>query len=98
MKELEHKREVERLWAEKLEIYREIREREIEEARKQDELKKYKDELIQLEKERLLREYLDELSGFMPKGLLQNQDDAKFLKTTNPQAVRTGYASNFKIM
>jgi len=37
---------VERLWAEKLEIYREIREREIEEARKQDELKKYKDELI----------------------------------------------------
>lgn len=53
-------------------MYREIRDREIEESRKQDELKKYKEELIALEKERLLKEYLDELSGFMPKGLIKN--------------------------
>lgn len=51
-------------------MYREVREREVEESRKKDELQRYKDELIQLEKERLLREYLDELAGFMPKGLL----------------------------
>lgn len=79
-------------------MYREVRERELEESRKKDELQRYKDELIKLEKERLLREYLDELAGFMPKGLLQNNDDAKFMKSTNPQQARTNYASTFKIM
>ena len=33
MKELEHKREIERLWSEKLTIYREQREQELEEIR-----------------------------------------------------------------
>lgn len=58
------------MWTEKLEMYREIRERELEDARKQSELNSYKEELIRLEKERLLKEYLGELAGFMPKGLL----------------------------
>jgi len=50
-----------------------------------------------LEKERLLREYIDELAGFMPKGMLSNPEETKYLKNSNPQTVRTGYASNFKI-
>jgi len=78
-------------------MYREIKEREQEEARRENELKSYKEELIRLEKERLLREYIDELAGFMPKGMLSNLEEAKYLKNSNPQTVRTGYASNFKI-
>ena len=51
-------------------MYREAREKEIDEAKKASEINSYKEELIRLEKERLLRLYMDDLAGFLPKGLL----------------------------
>lgn len=48
MRELEHKREVERLWQEKLHMYRAQREMELEEKRIQEEEEKKKQELIEI--------------------------------------------------
>lgn len=42
MRELEHKREIERLWQEKLAIYRAQREIELVERREQEEVEKRK--------------------------------------------------------
>ena len=42
MKELEHKKEVERLWQEKLEVYKQQREMEIAEREAADELERKK--------------------------------------------------------
>lgn len=57
MRELEHKREIERLWQEKLEVYRAQREMELEEKRIQEEEERRKKAIIEMEKERLLREH-----------------------------------------
>ena len=47
MKELEHKREIEHLWEEKLEVYRVQREQEWEERRKQEEEKTLYKEVVE---------------------------------------------------
>lgn len=57
MRELEHKREIERLWQEKLEVYRAQREMELEEKRIQEEEERRKKAIVEMEKERLLREH-----------------------------------------
>jgi len=74
MKELEFKREVESLWQLKLAAYREQREKEIMEERRKRVEEKMKDEIIQMEKERLIREHLPYIQGFMPKGILPPGD------------------------
>ncbi len=67
MKELEHKREIEKLWQEKLAVYRAQREIELEERRLQEEEAKRKMAIIEMEKERLLREHGQVLSQYHPK-------------------------------
>lgn len=67
MRELEHKREIERLWQEKLAVYREQREQEWEERRQKEEQEAIQREVIAMEKERLLREHSDILQQFNPK-------------------------------
>ncbi len=67
MKELEHKREIERLWQEKLAIYRAQREMELEERRVKEEMEKQKLLVIEMEKERLLREHGMVLQQYHPK-------------------------------
>jgi hypothetical protein len=57
MREQEHKREIERLWQEKLEVYRAQREMELEEKRVKEEEERRKKQFIEQEKERLLREH-----------------------------------------
>jgi len=57
MKEQEHKREIERLWQEKLAIYRAQREIELEEKRIKEEEERRRQEIIEIEKERILREH-----------------------------------------
>jgi hypothetical protein len=57
MRELEHKREIEKLWQEKLAVYRVQREIELEERRMQEEEAKRKLSIVEMEKERLLREH-----------------------------------------
>ena len=55
MKELEYKREIERLWQEKLSVYRAQREIELEEKRIKEEEDKRKLMIIEMEKERLYK-------------------------------------------
>lgn len=57
MRELEHKREIEKLWQEKLAVYRAQREMELEEKRAKEEEEKRKILVIEMQKERLIREH-----------------------------------------
>ena len=57
MRELEHKREIERLWQEKLSIYRAQREMEVEEKRVKEEAERKKAFVVEQEKERLIKEH-----------------------------------------
>ena len=56
MKELEHRREIERLWSEKLTVYREQREQEWEEIRQKEMEEEIKRQAIEEYKARLLAE------------------------------------------
>lgn len=67
MRELEHKREIERLWQEKLAIYRAQRELEIEEKRAKEEEERKKAIIVEMEKERLIREHGHILQQYHPK-------------------------------
>lgn len=57
MREQEHKREIERLWQDKLAIYRAQRELELEEKRAKEEQERQMAVIVEQEKERLIREH-----------------------------------------
>ena len=67
MREQEHKREIERLWQEKLAIYRAQREMELEERRAKEEDERRKAVIVDIERERLLREHGHILQQYHPK-------------------------------
>ena len=67
MRELQHKRDIEKLWQDKLEVYRQQREAEYEERRQTAEMEAFKKQAIEEEKQRLLRQHADILSQFNPK-------------------------------
>lgn len=67
MRELEHKREIERLWQEKLAVYRVQREQEFEERRLKSESDNMQRTVIQRQKEELIRQHAAILSDFNPK-------------------------------
>lgn len=57
MREQEHKREIERLWQEKLAIYREQREMELEETRAKRDREQTMAAIVEQEKDRLIKEH-----------------------------------------
>ena len=67
MRELQHKRDIEKLWQDKLEVYRQQREAEYEERRQTAEMEAFKKQAIEEEKQRLLRQHADILSQFNRK-------------------------------
>ena len=67
MRELQHKRDIEQLWQEKLTVYRAQREQEWEERRLVAEQEDIKRQIVAQEKERLLREHQNILHQFNPK-------------------------------
>jgi hypothetical protein len=67
LKEQEHKREVENLWQDKLSLYREMREQEIQEKQAKEEEERYQQWVIEQEKERLLKEHGNILTTYHPK-------------------------------
>ena len=67
MREQEHKREIERLWQEKLSVYRAQREQEWEEKRIKEEQEDLQRRIIEDQKQRLLQEHADILTQFNPK-------------------------------
>eukprot|EP01016_Furgasonia_blochmanni_P056325 TRINITY_DN9585_c0_g1_i10.p2 TRINITY_DN9585_c0_g1~~TRINITY_DN9585_c0_g1_i10.p2 ORF type:complete len:338 (-),score=112.50 TRINITY_DN9585_c0_g1_i10:168-1181(-) len=82
MKELEHKREVESLWQEKLALYRAEREKELLERQRVQEEEKKRENIIKEEKERLLREHMMNIDGFLPKGLIEKPEQLAGLTKT----------------
>jgi len=64
---LEHKREIERIWSEKLTLYQEERDKEWEERLKAEEEEKAVQEAITAYKQKLLEENAALLSEFNPK-------------------------------
>ena len=71
MRELEHKREIERLWTERLNVYRAQREQEWEERRLLQEREVIQSTVVQVEKARLLAEHAQILNQFNPKAASQ---------------------------
>lgn len=67
MRELEHKREVERLWQEKLAVYRVEREKEEQERQRMVAEEQRRKEIIEQEKARLLAEHASVLQQHHPK-------------------------------
>jgi len=67
MREQEHKREIERLWQEKLAVYRAQREQEWEERRLKEHEEEIQRQVIAAQKERLLAEHAAILNQFNPK-------------------------------
>ena len=62
MRELAHKKEIERLWQEKLAVYREQREQEWEEKRIKEQEEAIAKSVIARQKEELLKQHADILS------------------------------------
>ncbi len=67
MKEQEHKREVEKIWQEKLAVYRAQREMELEEKRLQEEDERRQQMIIEMEKQKLLEMHGSVLKQYNPK-------------------------------
>ena len=70
LKEQEHKREVERLWQIKLNQYREAKEKERQEAEEKKLIDIWRINLVEKEKERLIREHANQLEGFLHPDLV----------------------------
>lgn len=71
MKELEHKKEVERLWTEKLEMYKAQRAMELAEWEAAEDEEWRKRDIIEQEKAKLLAEYGNILKEYHPKASTQ---------------------------
>ena len=67
MRELEHKREVERLWQEKLILYKQQREFEEQEQMAAKQAEMDKQSIIEMEKQSLLQEHAAMLQAHHPK-------------------------------
>lgn len=59
--------------------YREEKEKELEDLRRKEIQDRYKDDIVQAEIERLLKENLPYLDGFIPKGVLQKEDHLNYI-------------------
>lgn len=65
--------------------------------KRQEEDNKWKEDIIQKEKERLLREHLPYIDGFMPKSIIQAKEDTKFFTNSqqfNPQIPQKEHHQN----
>jgi len=79
MKQLEHKKEVERLLAERRAAYEQQRLAEAAERQVEERAEQYRQEIIERERQRLLAEHLPNLEH-LPKGVLATTEDTVFLR------------------
>lgn len=70
------------MWKARLELYRQEKEKERMQEQQQQENDEWRQEIIQAEKERLLREHLPYIDGFMPKGIIQEAKDTRYFQET----------------
>ena len=67
MKHLEHKRAVDQMIEDRRKIIEQEKEQERLDREKEMELEKYKEQVVEQERQRLLREHATKLVGFLPK-------------------------------
>merc|ERR1712216_534983 len=79
MKIQTHKREVERLVKEKHAMYELDRQQEFEENAKGQVEEARRHTIVELERQRLLREHAGDLRDFFPKGVLEHESDVALL-------------------
>lgn len=75
MRVQEHKREIDRMLADKREMYRQAREEELKEEEKWREGEVKRQVVIEEERRRLIAEHAAELKNFLPKDILEGPDD-----------------------
>lgn len=75
MRQLEHRRAVEALIEERRRNSVELLDFEKEMLLKEKEIQKYKDEVVEQERQRLLRDHAVGLANFLPKGVLRDEKD-----------------------
>ena len=80
MKMQEHKREVERLMQEKKDLYNMLKEKEMQEAAAYEAKEHRRAQIIEEERQRLLKEYASKYKEFLPKGVLQNKGDLDLIE------------------
>lgn len=75
------------------------RDKEFNQIKQAEDDDRWKQTLIQQEKERILREHLPYIDGFMPKSIIQSKDDAKYFTNTqqfNNQTSSAGFINRNK--
>ncbi|KAG4098364.1 hypothetical protein H8356DRAFT_1672890 [Neocallimastix lanati (nom. inval.)] len=77
MKQLEYAKEMERLIKERDQYLENKKKEEEEESRKLDELEKLRLEVVEAERQRLLKEHATQLVGYLPKGVIRDENDLK---------------------
>ncbi|RUS73281.1 hypothetical protein EGW08_018954 [Elysia chlorotica] len=86
MKQQEHARAVERLMEDRRAQF--AREREAEASQRQEEarLEEFRKKIIEEERQKLLREHATKLIGFLPRGVIRDEDDLEMLGPQFQQA------------
>jgi len=79
MKELEHKHQIDLLWDQKKQMLKAQQDREDDERRAQMADDQRKRDVIEQERQRLLREHLPVVSDYLPKGTLRTHDERRFI-------------------
>ncbi|KAJ1514132.1 mannosyl-oligosaccharide alpha-1,2-mannosidase [Coelomomyces lativittatus] len=74
-KQLEHKAAIDALVEQRKLRLEEEKAKELEDLRKDRELEEFKRQVIEQERQRLLREHASQLVGYLPKGVLKDQID-----------------------
>ncbi|KAI8910624.1 meiosis-specific nuclear structural protein-like protein 1 [Powellomyces hirtus] len=75
MKQLEHKRAVDALVEERRHLIEKEQELVAGEQQREEELEHYRQQVVEQERQRLLREHASKLMGYLPKGVLRDQKD-----------------------
>eukprot|EP00794_Sanderia_malayensis_P019520 gene19520-21450_t len=75
MKQQEHKRAVEQLLDERRRQYQADKEREMQEQAELERMEAFRRQIIEEERQRLLQEHASKLLGYLPKGVLRDDQD-----------------------
>lgn len=75
MKQQEHKRAVEALIDERRQLHAMDKERDLQEQAELDRMEAFRRQIIEEERQRLLQEHATKLLGYLPKGVLRNDQD-----------------------
>ncbi|XP_075714078.1 meiosis-specific nuclear structural protein 1 [Rhinoderma darwinii] len=75
MKQLEHKRAVEKLLEDRRKHFIADKERELQEREEEEKREAFRRAIIEEERQKLLKEHASQLLGYLPKGIFKNEDD-----------------------